>query len=278
LEEEPAPEAVEFGQRPDKDQMGIFLYETITTIMKSFYVYIVLMTGILTVSRAQNIYSGGRGDGFAFEQAGFGIYAGGSSSGFAFSSVGAPGNEVPLPITLLNFTAQPQGPQVLLRWQTAMENNNDHFEVERSADAVTFQFLASVASYGNSTTKQSYQAIDPSPYRAFNYYRLRQVDKDGIANYSKIVSVDISTSETGFSIQVRPNPARQAVTIDLVSPRNISAMVSLYNSEGKLINRRFYPLVAGLNQLTWDISHLSAGIYYCKAENTGLPAISFMKE
>ena len=51
-------------------------------IMKSFYIYIVLMTGILSVSRAQNIYSGGRGDGFSFQQAGFGIYAGGSSSGF----------------------------------------------------------------------------------------------------------------------------------------------------------------------------------------------------
>jgi len=75
-------------------------------IMKSLYIYIVLMAGSLTVSRAQNIYSGGRGSGFSFQQAGFGVYAGGSSSGFAFSGIGSPGNEVPLPITLLNFDAQ----------------------------------------------------------------------------------------------------------------------------------------------------------------------------
>lgn len=258
--------------------MRISLFELIIMTMKSFYIYIVLMTGILTVSRAQNIYSGGRGDGFSFQQAGFGIYAGGSSSGFAFASVGSPGNEVPLPVTLLDFTAQRQGSQVLLRWQTAMENNNDHFEVEHSPNAAVFQFLASIASQGDSRLQQDYQAVDASPYRGLNYYRLKQVDKDGIANYSKIVSVDMSMSETGFSMQVYPNPARQAVTIDLTSPRTFSGMISLYNAESKLISRRYCPLVTGINQLTWDISHLSAGIYYCKVENTDWPAISFLKE
>jgi len=253
------------------------LYATITTIMKFFYVYILFM-GTLTVSRAQNIYAGGKGDGFSFQQAGFGIYAGGSSSGFAFASVGSPGNEVPLPVTLLNFTAQPQGSQVLLRWETAMEDNNDHFEVEHSPDVSAFQFLTSVAGHGNSATQQHYQAVDPNPYKGLNYYRLKQVDKDGLANYSKIVSVDMSTNETGFSMHVYPNPARQTVTIDLTSPRTINSMLSLYNAEGKLISRRYCLLAAGANQLTWDISHLSAGMYYCKVENTDWPVISFMKE
>lgn len=267
-----------FGRRPEKDRMRISFFELITMIMKSFYIYIVLMTGILTVSRAQNIYSGGRGDGFAFQQAGFGIYAGGSSSGFGFASVGSPGNEVPLPVTLLNFTAQPQGPQVLLRWQTTMENNNDHFEVEHSADAAAFKFLTSVASQGDSRLRQDYQAVDASPYRGLNYYRLKQVDKDGIAIYSKIVSVDMSTNGAGVDIRVYPNPARQAVTIDLTCPVDMSTVLSLYSAEGKLISRRYCPLVAGLNQLTWDISYLSAGIYYCKVENTDWPVISFFKE
>lgn len=259
--------------------MGIFLYELIIMIMKSLYIYIVLMAGSLTVSRAQNIYSGGRGSGFSFQQAGFGIYAGGSSSGFAFSGIGSPGNEVPLPITLLNFDAQSYGRQVLLGWQTGMESNNDHFEVERSADAAAFQFIASVASHGNSVTRQSYQAIDPNPYRALNYYRLRQVDKDGNAQYSKIVSVDMSTNATGYSIKVYPNPASKTISIDLTSPRGMSSMLSLYNAEGRLIARRYCPLMTGLNQLTWDISHLSAGIYYCKVENTAdWPVISFIKQ
>jgi len=246
--------------------------------MKSFCIYILLMTGILAVGRAQNIYSGGRGDGFSFQQAGFGIYSGGMGSGFAFASLGTPDNGVPLPITLLNFTAQPQGSQVLLRWQTAMEYNNDHFELERSPDAVLFYSFTEVASQGNSAAQQNYQAIDPNPYRALNYYRLKQVDKDGSAQYSKIVSVDMSTRETGISLRVHPNPARVAVTIDLVSPLNISSMISLYNADGKLVSRRYYPLSAGLNQLTWDISHLSAGVYYCKVENINLPAVSFVKE
>lgn len=244
--------------------------------MKSFYIYILLMTGAFTVSQAQNIYSGGRGDGFSFQQMGFGIYAGGSSDGFAFDSLMIPANS--LPITLVNFTARRQGTQVLLNWQTAMENNNDHFEVERSSDGAVFQFLTQVASHGNSTTQQSYQATDPNPYRALNYYRLKQVDKDGHAQNSKIVSVDMAVNPTAFSITVYPNPAEQTIGMDLTSPRGMTSMISIYNAEGMLLMTRYCTLITGVNHVTWDISHLSSGLYYCKVESTGWPVISFVKK
>lgn len=246
--------------------------------MKSFYIYIVLMTGTFTVSRAQNIYSGGRGDGFAFQQMGYGIFAGGAGSGFAFSSIGTPIQGVPLPITLLNFTAQRSGAQVLLQWQTSMEDNNDHFDVERSPDGAGFVFLTSVAGYGNSTTQQRYQAIDPNPFQAYNYYRLKQVDKDGKDRYSKIVFVDMLANATGFSVKVYPNPADRTISLDLTSPRGMSSIISLYNGEGTLITKRYFQLMTGLNHLTWDISDLSAGIYYCKVENTGWPVITFIRK
>jgi hypothetical protein len=246
--------------------------------MKSFYISIVLMTGAITVSRAQNIYSGGRGDGFAFQQMGFGIFAGGIGTGFAFASVGTPDQGVALPITLLNFTAQRYGTQALLQWQTAMEENNDHFEVERSSDGSVFLYLTSVASNGNSITQQRYQAIDPNPYQAYNYYRLKQVDKDGKARYSKIAFVDMSANATDLSIAVYPNPAGETISVDITSPRSLSSMLSLYNAEGTLIAKRYCTLITGLNHLTWDISKLSAGIYYCKVENTGWPVISFIKK
>lgn len=246
--------------------------------MKSFCIYILLTTGTFTVSRAQNIYSGGRGDGFAFQQMGFGIYAGGGGSGFAFASIGTPIQGVPLPITLLNFTAQRYGAQVLVQWQTSMEDNNDHFEVERSSDGADFLFLTSVASYGNTTTQQRYQAIDPNPYPAYNYYRLKQVDKDGKARYSKIVLVDMSANATGFSVKVYPNPAGRSISMDLTSPQGMSSILSIYNGEGTLITKRYFQLITGLNHLTWDISNLSAGIYYCKVENTGWPVVSFIKK
>jgi hypothetical protein len=233
------------------------------------------MTGAFTVSQAQNIYSGGRSDGFSFEQMGFGIYAGGSSSGFAFDSIVPPS---PLPITLLNFTAHPHETQVLLSWETGMESNNDHFEVERSSTGAAFQLLTRVASQGNSTTQQSYQAIDANPYRALNYYRLKQVDKDGHSVYSKIVSVDMSANASDLSITVYPNPAGQTINIDFISPRSMSSILSMYNAEGTLIAKRYCTLITGLNHLSWDVSHLSAGIYYCKMENTNWPVISFVKK
>ena len=52
----------------------------------------------------------------------------------------------PLPVTLLDFTAQVEGPAaVRLRWATVSELNNAGFAVERSVDARTFTAIATVA-------------------------------------------------------------------------------------------------------------------------------------
>lgn len=247
--------------------------------MKSLSVYLVLMTGIITVARAQNIYSGGRADGFAFQQLGFSIYAGGSSDGFAFSSAGTPDQGVPLPITLLSFTAHRQEKQVLLSWQTSMENDNDHFEVERSADGGRFQWLTSVASnQGTGNTQQYYQAIDPSPFPAFNYYRLKQVDKDGKAWYSKVLIVDMSNNTLASAITVYPNPAGETISMDITSSRSVSTIILLYNTAGTLVASRYCMLVPGLNHLTWALSRFPAGLYHCKVGNTGWPTIPFIKK
>jgi hypothetical protein len=242
--------------------------------MKKIYLYLFLL-GSISAAHAQNIFSGGRSDGFSFQTAGFGIFSGGTGNGFMVASTGTP---APLPVAYLGFTAQPQGSQALLRWQTATENSNDHFEVLHSADAAAFSFLTSVPGVGFSSLQQDYRAIDPSPYPGLNYYRLRQVDKDGSFQYSKIISVDMPKNNPGFSIKVYPNPAVQEISITLTSPREQSSLFCLYNAEGRLVDKQYRWLSAGLNLFTWNISHLSVGIYYCKIGNSDLPVASFMKE
>ena len=241
--------------------------------MQKIYLYIIVFTAGIFTSQAQNIYSGGRSDGFSFQEAGFGIYSGGTADGFASATTSV----VALPVTFIGFTAQPRGSEVLLQWQTAMESNNDHFEVQRSANAVAFVFLTDVAGRGNSTVRQDYATVDPSPYPGLNYYRLKQVDQDGNSQYSKIVTVNMAIAN-GASLSVYPNPAVHEIQLTLVSLRDVNGVLSLYSSAGKLIETRYASFTRGTNKLSWNVSRLSAGIYYFRVENSDFPVVSFIKQ
>ncbi len=124
----------------------------------------------------------------------------------------------PLPVELVGFTAEPQGADALLRWATASEQNNDHFDVEASADGTTFRRLGQVAGHGSSTQAHKYQWVDPAIARyaaPLVYYRLRQVDLDGTASYSPVRVVAVN-GPAGLALF--PNPTTQAATLTGAAP------------------------------------------------------------
>jgi hypothetical protein len=100
----------------------------------------------------------------------------------------------PLPITLINFTAKPEGTYVRLDWSTASERNNDFFTVERSADGILFSPVLSVPGAGYSDLPLSYSDLDRAPLMGVSYYRLRQTDYDGTSTLSPVVSVVMGRS------------------------------------------------------------------------------------
>jgi len=100
---------------------------------------------------------------------------------------------VPLPIELISFTSDKiLCNKNMIRWSTATEVNNDHFEINRSSDAITFNKIGSIAGNGNSTQTLSYYFIDVNPIPSINYYRLKQVDYNGNYFELSIISVDNS--------------------------------------------------------------------------------------
>ncbi|QKG55693.1 T9SS type A sorting domain-containing protein [Hymenobacter sp. BRD128] len=138
----------------------------------------------------------------------------------------------PLPITLVSFTAQAQGPDGLLLWSTASELRNDHFVVESSLDGVTFQALGQVAGHGTTTLPHSYQLLDRNLARyaaSVVYYRLRQVDQDGTASYSPVRTVAVPVVA---GLALFPNPTRAAATLTGAAP---GAPVQVYDALGRLV-------------------------------------------
>ena len=130
-----------------------------------------------------------------------------------------------LPIELTSFIAYCNGGEVQINWQTASEHNNDHFEIERSFDAIHFISVAKVNSLDpNSSVPRSYATVDSNPVPGKSYYRLKQVDKDGKFSYSSIVVVKCGNTINHPVISIYPNPSNSNLSVDI---KNLSGKKSL---------------------------------------------------
>jgi hypothetical protein len=166
----------------------------------------------------------------------------------------------PLPVTLIYFTAAVENGQVKLDWATAAEMNNDHFTVQRSADAITWDDLQVIAGSGNTGTGSSYSAVDARPLAALAYYRLEQTDRDGRVSYSGVRIIDMRTMPV---LQVYPNPVSGELSV-----RSVSAILSIriYGAGGQAI---FCPSAGSANEARLNVSALSVGLYYVQIAMEG---------
>ncbi|GAB2604651.1 T9SS type A sorting domain-containing protein [Spirosoma areae] len=114
-------------------------------------------------------------------------------------------NAIALPVTLLSFTAKPEGDRVLLAWATSTERDAHRFVVERSRDLGEYVTVGEVAANGTTNERQYYGLTDLNPEPGINYYRLKQIDFAGATHEFKPVSVIIQAQEP--IVAVYPNPA-----------------------------------------------------------------------
>ena len=134
-----------------------------------------------------------------------------------------------LPVTYSNFTARfTEANQVAVGWATSYEKDNAYFEVERSNDAVNFAQLGRVTGKGTTTGRQTYAFTDEAPGAGWNYYRLKQVDTDGTAAYSRPVAV-LNVQSTDSQLTIYPNPANAEVNIRL---KNAVQSASVIDTRG----------------------------------------------
>ncbi len=117
----------------------------------------------------------------------------------------------PLPVTLVDFSGKRMtNTQVKLNWQTVQEVNSLGFDVEYAQNARDFEKIGFVFSQGNDKTLANYESLHNNT--TGGYFRLKQIDKDGKFNYSKIVYI---AGTTEASVLVYPNPAQDKINIEL---------------------------------------------------------------
>ncbi|MFK7771152.1 MAG: T9SS type A sorting domain-containing protein [Saprospiraceae bacterium] len=176
-----------------------------------------------------------------------------------------------LPIELLRFTAKAHNQTVIVKWSTATELNNDYMLIERSTDSRELQEIGMVQGAGTTNELQEYTFIDKNPEAGINYYRLLQVDFDGTATSSNIVSIDFTPKNGDLSIY--PNPTTDILTIKYPVKWKDKTVITIMNSLGQIVK------VINEPAETFSVSDLPVGMYNLQVTN-GLQSISkfFAKE
>jgi hypothetical protein len=175
-------------------------------------------------------------------------------------------SQAPLPVTLTKFSVSKSGNDALLSWTTVTEINNDHFEIERSADGIYFTTIGTVAGSGNSSQLRNYQFTDQLEESSATiiYYRLKQVDIDGKSAYSKIVALRLNNLVIK-NYSVYPNPFTSDLKIQISSQKESGVLVQIHNAAGQLEITQKANLQSGDNIIiVQNLGALSPGLHLMK--------------
>lgn len=158
------------------------------------------------------------------------------------------------PVHLTHFTAHSKDKQVDLNWRTSTEQNNDHFELQRSADGRAWSPIGKIAGRGTTQQEQAYHYTDKRPLPGLSYYRLKQVDYDGAFEYHGPVSVRRGIGDGGM--KVFPNPVGDRLYL-VLPDADPEGQLRLVSSLGQEVGR--WPAAAATDGL--PVADLPAGVY-----------------
>src|SRR6185436_16917401 len=172
--------------------------------------------------------------------------------------------DFPLPVELISFTATAiDNKEVVCKWITASEINNDYFTIERSKDGNEFEEAGKVDGAGNSTSVLNYSLTDYKPYAGVSYYRLKQTDFNGDFVYSQIEPVLITDSEIKYLVY--PNPSNGNFSIQFNAEQNTDAIFSITDATGRLIQQGKLNEVSGRQNIS--LQNALQGFYFLHITN-----------
>ncbi len=158
-----------------------------------------------------------------------------------------------LPVSLLGFKGTVTDKNTIqLSWQTHFEAGNSYFEIQRLSGA-KWQDIGKIEGLNNSTQIHHYRFVDRYPSWGNNRYRLRQIDEDGTAHYSNVISVFLPEK----SIRIFPNPATAEIHINGINERE-SVSFEIFDIQGREITK------GAIKQNTIPVRSIPNGIFVLK--------------
>ena len=167
-------------------------------------------------------------------------------------------NGMVLPVTGVEFTAIAENRGAKLSWSTVTEKDNKHFVVSRSTNGSTFTQLTTIEGAGTSSVENKYQFTDKTPINGINYYKLSQVDFNGITKDLGIKSLRFGLAANILS--VFPNPTKGVATIAITA--GIYSHYSVLSIQGAILARG--TIATKDIQVNLNLASVAAGTYIIK--------------
>lgn len=173
-----------------------------------------------------------------------------------------------LPVELSAFSAYVNESSVNLIWQTTTEVNNYGFQVQRTKDKVQseseWETIGFIKGHGTTNSPNKYEFTDSELHESeVIRYRLKQIDLDGMFEYSDVVEVEVNYLPTEFALEQNyPNPFNPATTIEYSLPGEENVELKIYDILGNevkiLVNGK---QEAGFYKVNFNASNLASGLY-----------------
>jgi len=179
------------------------------------------------------------------------------------------GGTVAVPVELTSFTGSQLNGNIFLNWSTATETNNFGFEIERTRFSssnyagASWEKIGFVQGAGTTTELRNYSFIDEDISAGTVSYRLKQMDYDGMFEYSEVIEVVISSPNEFALEQNYPNPFNPTTTISYSIKEKGLVSLRLFDILGKevtvLVNEEQNP---GVYKVEFSASSFASGIYF----------------
>ncbi len=189
----------------------------------------------------------------------------GSVGGGVSNSGIIPNTSGPLPVELLWFKASYEDDNIVkLTWATAIEKSSDKFIIQRMLRDDSVQNIGELKSKGNYS---SYTFHDYEPKHGLNYYRLKQIDKDGKVNLKPWHEIYVEKKFTNLDVVISPNPnSGELLEIECIGSMQSEINVVMMDALGNTILNKALFSSEKTNKFQLPHSTLKNGIYFLKIE------------
>ena len=180
-----------------------------------------------------------------------------------------------LPLTLISFSAHCASSYTQLQWQTGIESDMDHFDIERSTNGSNWTKIGELPC-SNNVSGSTYGFKDNAALPDA-LYRLKIISLSGTFSYSPVFRGGCADIAMPFTVY--PNPARANAVAQVAVREATTATLKLLSSTGQLLYHAQWKLLPGLNQHPLPVTTLATGTYFIQLElNQSMLQSTFVKQ
>lgn len=181
---------------------------------------------------------------------------------FAYGPFGA------LPIKLITFNATKANGYNHINWKAECSSTEAIFEIERSTDGRNFQNITTIVADRQRCLLPFDYQDRTAPATGTSYYRIRIVDVDKKAFYSRIVAV-IGDAKGFELVGIYPTLITTGqLKINVTAANRDKAEIYVTNISGQVLKRMQVSVNQGENIIYMDVTSLPAGTYHVTGVNS----------